>query len=462
MATFSLNTLNGTTGFVIRGIDANDQSGTAVAAFDANGDGTTDIVVAAPFADVGAQSDAGELYVLYGGGGAFSGAATYDLSTMTAADGFIVSGTNGTGAGTQNNTDIGDRIGSSLGSLGDINGDGVADLAFGAIGTDKNAVAAVVADSGSVTVAFGGTLSANVSAGAITGGSGLGFVIEGFNPQDYVGNAVSAAGDVNGDGLADMIVGGFRANPAGKVDAGESFLLFGDAALGGTNVNLAQLTAPQGIRIRGASANETAGWSVKTAGDVNGDGFDEILIGAPGSGASNSGAAYMLFGKSAAGWAATGGVVDLASLTASDGVKISYANATGKANGQIGAAVSTAGDFNADGFQDIVVGGYGNGTGETYVIWGHGGAWSNVNLSNITASTGTRFTGPSTGSQFGYAVTNAGDFNGDGIDDIAVTAPLANVTGLTSAGEVYIFYGDATRWQTANSFTAASQVGTAF
>jgi len=109
-----------------------------------------------------------------------------------------------------------------------------------------------------------------------------GVVIYGADPGDYSGFSVSSAGDVNGDGFDDLIIGAFHADAAdnAKFRAGESYVIFGTDAGFGASLDLATLTAAQGFVIYGADANDTSGVSVSSAGDVNGDGFDDLIIGA--------------------------------------------------------------------------------------------------------------------------------------------------------------------------------------
>jgi hypothetical protein len=113
-----------------------------------------------------------------------------------------------------------------------------------------------------------------------------GFIIQGDTASDYAGGSVSTAGDVNGDGFADLIVGAYRGDDGGE-GAGEAYVLFGGAAGFGSAVSgrqvvaLTALTAAQGFIIQGDYDGDYAGRSVSTAGDVTGDGFDDLIVGAP-------------------------------------------------------------------------------------------------------------------------------------------------------------------------------------
>src|SRR5919199_928536 len=156
-----------------------------------------------------------------------------------------------------------DQAGTAVAAAGDGNGDGLADGIGGAPNADANARR----DSGSAFVVFGRADGASLDLGRI--GSGGGFRIDGAATTDRLGAAVSPAGDVNGDGLADVIVGARFADPAGRVDAGAAYVVFGKASTGA--VDLANL-GTQGFRIDGGTAGDRAGTSVAGARDVSGDG----------------------------------------------------------------------------------------------------------------------------------------------------------------------------------------------
>ncbi len=403
----------GDRGFRIDGIDAGDFSGWSVSgAGDVNGDGLADLIVGAPFADLAQFVNTGESYIVFGK----ADSAVFDLANP-GAGGFPIIGTKP------------EQKGISVSGAGDVNGDGLDDLIIGA----DRAGLGVDSDVGSSYVVFGKADSTAVNVNVL--GSG-GFRIVGIDADDRSGASVSGAGDVNGDGLADLIVGAFGADPGGDSSAGESYVVFGKAST--TTVELANLGAG-GFRIDGIDVSDRSGTSVSGAGDVNGDGLADLIVGASGAdsgGDSNAGESYVVFGKAGTT------PVDLANLGAG-GFRIDGIDA----NDRSGYSVSGAGDVNGDGLADLIVGAFGadpggdSDAGESYVVFGKA-SMTPVDLANLGAG-GFRIDGIDGSDSSGSSVSGAGNVNGDGLADLIVGANRADPGGDSDAGESYVVFGKA-------------------
>ncbi|NCY23891.1 MAG: hypothetical protein EBX37_03260 [Alphaproteobacteria bacterium] len=421
-SSINLSSLNGTTGFRLDGVSAGDQSGWSVAsAGDVNGDGFADIILGA----YQANQTAGAIYLLFGKAGGFT--ASLNLSTLDGSNGLRLDGW-------QANT----HTAWSVASAGDVNGDGYADMIIGAHGTGgTNATNYVV---------FGQSagFASAINLSGLNGSNG--FQIGGGTTADLSRILVASAGDVNGDGFADLLLGDRDADPNGLTNAGSSYVVFGKASGFASAFALSSIDGRNGFRLNGAAAGDQIGYFVASAGDMNGDGFADLILGAPQytGGVSGPGSAYVVLGK-ASGFAAT---INVSSLNGSNGFKMNGVN-TGDAAGVF---VSSAGDVNGDGFADVILGApftAPNGAtnaGSSYVVFGKsGGFGSAINLASLNGSTGFRLDGVSRSDNGGYRPGSAGDFNGDGYADLLIGAPHAN----GSAGAGYVFYGKASGFASA-------------
>jgi len=366
------------------------------------------------------------------------------------------------------------QVGWTVSNIGDINFDGLDDFIIGAPSTSNGA--------GRVYVIFGKETLFTSPIDLTNLGDG-GFIIEGLSGDDLgahvgdqLGFSVSAAGDVNHDGVADLIIGAPKVPSADGVTnsepdlAGQAFVIFGHT---GTFSNI-DLSTPSTafISISGIAGSQ-AGWTVAGAGDVNGDTIDDFIVGAPGADST-----YIIFGSAALA------SLDLAILPGSDGFAIAgtaggqttdvattfaagdgdfngdnlvdvivgqgqadggrgdayvvrtvfhITNTSGATTDHLGQSVSFIGDFNGDLVDDIIVGA--PGASKAYVIFGHSSGIADIDVADLDGSNGFVLTGGSAAT--GFAVSGAGDVNGDGFADIIVGAPDSNI----GAGRAYVVFG---------------------
>ena len=334
----ALSGLNGNNGFKLDGETTNDCSGYSVSGIvDINGDGVSDLLIGAYYH----ASQVGRSYVVFGGLGVGSSGLVM-LSGLNGNNGFKLDG-----------EATSDWSGSSV-SAEDINGDGVSDLLIGAY---KHANA-----TGRSYVVFGGPGVGGSGLVALSGLNGsTGFKLDGESSSDWSGYSVSTAGDINGDGVADLLIGA----PHHANNTGCSYVVFGGPGVGGSGlVALSGLNGSTGFKLDGEASGDYSGWSVSTAGDINGDGVSDLLIGAYGH-MSNTGRSYVVFGGPAVSGS---GLLTLSGLNGSTGFKLD-----GEASPDCsGYSVSAAGDINGDGVSDLLIGAYGHMSqwGRSYVVFG--------------------------------------------------------------------------------------------
>jgi hypothetical protein len=422
-----LSALDGTNGFVIRGVESEDRCGGAVSTgMDVNGDGIDDILVGA----VKAADGFGETYVVFGRAG-IGASGEIALGDLSGGDGFVCRG-----------AVFNASTGSVVALAGDLNNDGFADLVIGAPRARSQA--------GVTYVVFGGPgvgASGLVLLSDLDGTSG--FAVLGANRDDSSGASVAPAGDLNSDGIDDLVIGAPGAEPNGVSNSGASFVIFGrDVASFGVfpaTIDLSTLDGMHGFAIHGASYYSSGG-SFST-GDVNADGVGDLLVSASGAvagGGSGAGKVCVLFGAPGLG---ASGTVELSSLPGESGCVVEGISAFDHA----GASVSSGGDVNGDGVDDILIGAPSGSNvsggkfnrGRVGLVYGKPalGALGAIKMGLLDGTDGALFKGIDQWDFAGAEVSLTGDVNGDGIDDIIIGAPGADPGGRNSAGETYVVFG---------------------
>ncbi len=316
-------------GYAIKGQSAGDAAGTVVKSIaDLNGDGKMDILVGAPGNDAGG-ANAGAAYVVWGK----STTSVVNLSSVAGGTGgFRIIGEDG-----------GDAVGGVLSTVGDMNGDGKAEIL---IGTPDSKAGGT--NSGAVYVVFGKSTGTQVDLTNVAAGVG-GFRIKGV-AQDDAGAAVSGLGDVNGDGISDILIGAPRSDGA--------YVVFGKSTT--TEVDLANVRLGiGGFHIQAEGVGDFDLLSVAGGADFNHDGINDLVIGAPDNneGGSKAGAVYVVWGGGSSN-------IDL-SLIAQG---IGGAKIVGADGSLTGSSVAVTPDLNGDGAADLLIGAPGSGE-SAYVLY---------------------------------------------------------------------------------------------
>jgi hypothetical protein len=445
-AQFELSGLNGTNGVVFNGGAAGDSAGQSVsAAGDINGDGFDDLVIGAPKADTNGAS-AGVCYVVFGSDQAFGSPS--NLAALNGSNGFVINGES-----------IFDRAGTSVKGAGDVNGDGIDDLVIGASDASP---ANGTSYSGSTYVVFGTDQGFPNPLELSTINGSNGFVISGVSDNDASGTSVSGAGDVNGDGIDDLVIGAPLAGGGSYNGTGAAYVVFGGVGVWVSPFELSSLDGASGFRIDGVNDFDNLGQSVSRAGDINGDGIDDLVVGADfaGTPGSYAGAAYVIFGSNE-------GLAHPLALTSLDGTNGFVIQGVNQGD-STGFSVSVAGDINGDTIVDLIIGapdtapGDNASAGASYVVFGRPSdhVWNaTLALSSLNGSDGFAILGTNAGDESGTSVSAAGDINVDGVDDLIIGAPLADSKGDAS-GASYVVFGQESNKNWTASLALSSLNGT--
>lgn len=342
--------------------------------------------------------------------------------------------------------DRGDTAAYTVAPAGDVNGDGVGDLALGAPYADYNGRR----DSGSVYVVFGRRPFDGVDLHFIDTRGG-GFRVDGIAAGERFGTAVAGGRDLDGDGAGDLVVGAPNATFLGRREAGVAYVVYGGPRNGALDLRIAPQDAFD--TIGGRSPFDHTGRSVAVTADSTGDGVADVLVGAPDadsrvagfpSANTRTGSAYLVAGTRAR---RAGAAFDLADPRGGarqlDG---------SSASERVGVSVADAGDVTGDGLSDLVLGAptadrnQRIDSGSAYVAYGNAD-FGVRSLSLLDEETGYRVDGPSEGARLGASVAGLGDMDGDRRTDTVIGAPGASVGTRFAAGRAYVVYGQTARRQ---------------
>jgi hypothetical protein len=334
-------------------------------------------------------------------------------------DPIVVNGTPLNANATVESNQANAAMGISVSSAGDVNGDGYSDVIVGASAYDNGHL-----NEGVAFIYHSSAMGLNTTATAM---------VESDQDNSDFGFSLAGAGDVNGDGYSDVIVGAFRYSN-GQSEEGAAFVYHGSA---GGIITIAV------IMLESNQATSNFGFSVAGAGDVNGDGYSDVLIGAKyyDNGQSNEGAVFIYQGG------ATGIISSPAAMLESN-----------QADSWLGCSVAGAGDINGDGYSDIIVGADAYSNGQTYegvAFVYHGSA------AGISTTASAMVESNQSSASLGHSVAGAGDVNGDGYSDVVVGSYNYN-NGQSYEGVAFIYHGSASGISTTPAAMVESNQASAY
>jgi DNA-binding beta-propeller fold protein YncE len=453
-----LSTLNGANGFRLDGATATDYTGFAVAAGDINGDGYADILIGAENAGYNSVANSGSVYAVYGGPAMKNGTAWSTCPCLLTSAGSVINGTNGFRL---DGVTTSDNAGHSV-AVADVNGDGLADI--------------LIDNGASIYVVYGGA-SGKMLDGTAWAATQLLSAAKPINGTDGFRLDISslthqiATGDINGDGIADILIGAPNNGYNGVANSGSVYAVYGPVSM---SVATTVSTTNRSTTATVASGTGLAmGQTVVSANIPAGTTISTI----------NNGTTLTLSAKATATASGTPLTVNLSSRSLDDATFINGTNGfrlDGDTTWYLTGSSVAAGDINGDGKADIIIGanqaGYNSkaNSGSVYVVYGgatgkmlDGTAWAAAQLLTAAAkpidgTNGFRLDGATAGDQTGWSVAT-GDINRDGYADIIIGAEAALYIG-TNSGSAYVVYGgasgrmkDGTAWAATNLLTAASK-----
>ncbi len=327
------------------------------------------------------------------------------------------------------------RLGFYVSHIGDINADGLDDISVCA----PWAVPDTINETGEVYIIFGHNNLTDTTFDLNTLNGQNGFKVRGVNEEDRLGyGGAQAAGDINNDGIDDLIITTPYTDPEpDSLNTGSAYIIFGKSDTFPANINLETLDNTTGLTLNGTNYWDNFGTIGGAAGDINNDGIDDFFVTADDTDFNglSSGTVYVIYGKEI-----FPDTLDVDTLHLEHGFLINGKNATDN----VGIAANRLEDINGDGINDLAVGAFhaNNDTGAGYVIFGRNNNFEDtINVGDLDGSEGFTLLGQTPGDRNGIAIGDAGDINNDGIHDVYISASRKTVNNVAFAGCTYIIYG---------------------